>query len=136
MGGIAGGYISESVGGSFELGSNIGSLIGSLVGGKIYEELYFSHIAKQGILIGKMGRFETAATEMGLAFYKGLPGYSVLSKIAPNLTSQLGWAHNYNFIYNVMKRGGTIYNLGGALTGSYAKEISLLWRFLYRHIKL
>ncbi|MBO5068258.1 MAG: hypothetical protein J6C62_07650 [Clostridia bacterium] len=35
--GIAGGYISEALGGSFELGAAIGSIIGSFIGGKVYQ---------------------------------------------------------------------------------------------------
>ena len=72
--GIAGGYISESLGGSFELGSAIGNIVGGIVGGKIYDSITFSQIAKQGILIGKMGRFETEASARGLAYYKGMRG--------------------------------------------------------------
>ena len=37
--GIAGGYISESLGGSFELGSAIGNIVGGFLGGQIYKGL-------------------------------------------------------------------------------------------------
>ena len=35
--GIAGGYISESLGGRFELGAAIGNIIGGFIGGKVYQ---------------------------------------------------------------------------------------------------
>ena len=78
--GIAGGYISEAFGGDFELGANIGSIVGGIVGGKIYNSIHYSKIAKQGILIGKMGDFEKAAVSRGLAYYNGLPGYTTIEK--------------------------------------------------------
>ena len=37
--GIAGGYISESLGGSFELGSAIGNIVGGFLGGQVYKGL-------------------------------------------------------------------------------------------------
>ena len=37
--GIVGGYISESLGGSFELGSTIGNVVGGFLGGQIYKGL-------------------------------------------------------------------------------------------------
>lgn len=52
--GIAGGYISEALGGSFELGAAIGSIIGSFIGGKAYK-MYDAHkigkIAQQGTVV-------------------------------------------------------------------------------------
>ncbi|MBQ4570337.1 MAG: hypothetical protein IJB21_01420 [Bacilli bacterium] len=39
IGGIAGGYISEALGYSFELGSIIGSVVGGIIGGKIHEKI-------------------------------------------------------------------------------------------------
>lgn len=39
---------------------------------------------------------------------------------------QMGWANNYHFISNVMQRSGRIYNLGGAVTGCYAKELEMI----------
>lgn len=38
----------------------------------------------------------------------------------------MGWANNYHFISNVMQRSGRIYNLGGAVTGCYAKELEMI----------
>ena len=37
--GIAGGFISEALGGSFQLGSTIGNIVGGFLGGQIYEEI-------------------------------------------------------------------------------------------------
>ena len=39
---------------------------------------------------------------------------------------QMGLANNYHFISNVMQRSGCIYNLGGAVTGCYAKELEMI----------
>ena len=135
--GIAGGYISEGLGGNFETGAAVGRLVGSFVGGNIYDYAKFSQIAKLGVLIGKTERgFKEIASLNGLAYYNGLPGYSKLSNIlGERLVSQLGWAHNYHYIFNVMKYGGRIYNLGGSLTDSYGKEIALLWKFFYRILR-
>ena len=131
--GIAGGYISEALGGSFELGATIGNIIGSFVGGKIYNSIHYPKIAKQGILIGKAGDFEAEAIRRGLAYYNGLPGYKGIEKIlGKTITSKLGWAHNYTYISNVMKYGGTIYNLGGSATNSYGKELALIAKKAYK----
>lgn len=130
--GIVGGFVSEEIGYSFTTGAMIGNIVGGIAGGKVYDRIYFSHIAKQGILIGKVGNFEAAATEKGLAYYKGLPGYSVARKISPSAARQLGWASNHRYISNVMKYGGNIYNLGGPQTGAYGKEIALIGK-LYKY---
>ena len=37
--GMAGGYLSESLGGSFEFGSAIGNIVGGVIGGQIYKGL-------------------------------------------------------------------------------------------------
>ena len=134
IGGIAGGYISEVLGGSFELGAGIGNITGSILGGKIYDGIRFSKIAKQGILIGKAGKFEIEATSRELAYYSGMKGYKKLAKIAPNLTARLGWASNYHYVSNVMKHNGVIVDFGGALTGSYAKEVALLNKYGYQYL--
>jgi len=131
IGGIAGGYISEALGGSFELGAAIGNIVGGIAGGKVYNYAKFSRIAKQGILIGKMGEFEAAAASRNLAYYKGMPGYKTVAKISPGIASKLGWANNHHYISNVMKHGGMIYNLGGPATGSYGKELALIADYLW-----
>ena len=38
----------------------------------------------------------------------------------------MGLANNYHFINSVMQRSGRIYNLGGAVTGCYAKELEMI----------
>ncbi len=134
VGGIAGGYLGEALGGSFELGAGIGSIFLGILGGKVYDAIKFSEIAQQGILIGKMGSFEAEATARGLAYYDGMPGYKALSRVTPKLTARLGWANNYHYVSNVMKHGGIIYNLGGPNTGSYGKELSLIAKYGYTFI--
>lgn len=129
VGGIAGGYISEAFGGDFALGAMFGNIVGGIIGGKVYDHIVFSNIAKNGILIGKCGEFEAAASSRGLNYYHGLPGYSKVASIFPSMASKLGWASNYRYVSNVMKYGGTIYNLGGPNTGSYAKELILIGNY-------
>ena len=133
IGGIAGGYISESLGGNFELGVSIGNIAGSILGGKIYDNIRFSKIAKQGIVIGKTEHFKEFAETRELAYYSGMTGYKKLEKIAPNLTARLGWASNYHYISNVMKHKGAIVDIGGALTNSYGKEVAMLNRAGYQY---
>jgi hypothetical protein len=59
-----------------------------------------------------------------------MPGYTMIEKVlGKGLTGRLGWANNHHYISNVMKYGGKIYNLGGALTGSYGKEIALIGKY-------
>jgi hypothetical protein len=63
----------------------------------------------------------------GFGLLYGIPGYAKFEKIlGRGLTQKLGWANNYSFINNVVKKGGTIYNLGGSLTGSYGREMLML----------
>lgn len=76
--------------------------------------------------VGKMEVFKDAAKARNLAFYGGMHGYDVIAKRFPSLAAKLGWANNYHFISNVMQRSGRIYNLGGAVTGCYAKELEMI----------
>lgn len=131
IGGMAGGYISEALGGSFEIGSFIGSFVGGIVGGKIYDYCKFSKIASQGIVISKGNRYIDYAKAHNLAHYEGMPGYNFVAKISQPIADRLGWANNYHFINSVMKHGGFIYNLGGSLTASYAKEIELIGNYIF-----
>lgn len=126
VGGIAFGFLFEAAGASFEAGAIIGNILGGMAGGKIYDSIKFSKIARQGILIGKMEVFKDAAKARNLAFYGGMHGYDVIAKRFPSLAAKLGWANNYHFISNVMQRSGRIYNLGGAVTGCYAKELEMI----------
>ena len=82
-----------------------------------------------------MDSFKDAAIKRELAYYNGLHGYKGIEKIlGKTLTSKLGWAHNYAYISNVMKYGGTIYNLGGPATGSYGKELALIAKKAYMFV--
>ena len=80
-----------------------------------------------------MNKFEHFAKTHKFAYYSGMTGYKKLEKIAPNLTARLGWASNYHYISNVMKHKGVIFDIGGALTNSYAKEVAMLNRAGYQH---
>lgn len=131
IGGIVGGYISEALGGSFELGAAIGNIVGGIAGGKMYDYAKFSRIAQQGILIGKRGEFEAATASKNLAYYKGMPGYKTIAKVSHGIASKLGWANHHHYISNVMKHGEIIYNLGGPATGSYGKELALIADYLW-----
>ena len=136
IGSIAGGYISESLGGSFELGSAIGGIVGGILGNKIYDMYKFSAIASKGIVIGKMGTFEKVALEKGLEHYSGLRGYKAIEIISPKLAQKFGWANNYNYITKVMRYGGTIYDSGGIVSGMYAKELETIAKWAYKVIHL
>ena len=129
IGGIAGGFISESLGGSFELGAMIGNIAGGFIGSAAYDGIKFSGVAKKGIVIGKSGEYDNYAKLNGYKYYEGLPGYKTLEKISPKLASKIGWASNHRYIKNVMLFGGKIYNLGGSKTGAYAKELELIGKY-------
>jgi len=129
IGGIAGGFISESLGGSFELGATIGNIAGGFIGSAAYDGIKFSGVAKKGIVIGKSGEYDNYAKLNGYKYYEGLPGYKTLEKISPKLASKIGWASNHRYIKNVMLFGGKIYNLGGSKTGAYAKELELIGKY-------
>ena len=67
--GIAGGYISESLGGSFELGSAIGNIVGGIVGGQIYKgltttKLYRAISSSEMQNIAKTHQFSTGLGQM------------------------------------------------------------------------
>jgi len=133
IGSIGVGLTFEALGGNYHTGAFIGSLGGSLVGGQVFKNIYFGHIAKKGIVIGKSKHYDTFAKRIAAGFYDGMPGYKVLSKVMPKHAANLGWKHNKSFINNVMKRGGTIFDHGGPLTGAYSKEVDLVAG--YEHLK-
>ena len=97
--GIAGGYISEALGGSFELGAAIGSIIGGFIGGKAYK-MYDAHkigkIAQQGtVVIGEtMSRVHAQADLIGAGTFKASKGANLLYKIFPKLGSALTMSEN------------------------------------------
>ena len=103
IGGIAGGYIGEALGFDFETGAMIGGMIGSIAGGKVYNNIRFSNIAKQGIVIGKGDTFKDFAKTSGHAYYKGMTGYEAIKSISPRIATRLGWANNYHYIKSVMR---------------------------------
>ena len=88
--------------------------------------------ARKGLVIGKMGNFEQAAKSMNLSHYSGLRGYKLVEKIfGKNLATKIGWAHNKAFVKSVMKLGGIIVDVGGELSGAYAKEVALTAGYQY-----
>jgi len=133
VGSLAGGFISEAMGYSFETGAMIGGIVGGIAGGKVYNKVHFSKIAKQGVVIGKSGQYDKVAKQLGMAHYDGLPGFKQISKISKPLANKMGWAHNKNYLKQVMKYNGTIVDIGGPLTGAYAKEVNLIGR--YKNLK-
>ena len=52
--GIAGGYVSEALGGSFELGAVIGNIVGAFAGGKIYNFFKYATFLLVSIGIGSV----------------------------------------------------------------------------------
>lgn len=115
--GIAGGYVSEALGGSFELGAAIGSIIGGLIGGKAYK-MYDAHkigqIAKQGsVVIGEtMGRVHSTANAIGAGTFKASKGANFLYKVFPKLGSAITMSENTTWIRRVIASGVDIVDIG------------------------
>jgi len=131
IGGIVGGHIGEALGFGYETGAMAGGTIGSVAGGKFYNNIRFSKISKQGVVIGK-GNVERCAIENGYAWYSGMTGYNLIRRISPSAANRLGWANNHHYIRSVMRRNGNIYDKGGVHTNSYKRELDLL--FVYRFL--
>ena len=55
--------------------------VGRIAGGKIYDNIKFSRIAHQGVLIGKTGKYIDEASSRNLAYYDGMPGFKTIEKI-------------------------------------------------------
>ena len=69
---------------------------------------------------------------MNLSYYKGLKGYKLVEKIfGKNLAAKIGWAHNKAFVKSVMRLGSAIVDIGGELSGAYAKEVALTKGYQY-----
>jgi len=125
--GAANGFMWGAIAGAAlgGIGAGVGTGIKAALAGR---SVLFTgpNAAKQGVVIGKSRAYEKFAEANGLAFYKGLPGHSLLKKISPKLADKLGWAHNKFYLKNVMRRGGKIHDIGGSYSGAYAKEVDLV----------
>ena len=74
IGGIAGGFVSECFGGSFELGSAIGNIVGGFAGGQVYKgltttKLFRAVSSAEAASISKTGVFSEGAGQMEGKFF-------------------------------------------------------------------
>ena len=72
---------------------------------------------KNGVAIGEkmIARVEPFAKANNLETYKGIPGYNKLESIVGNkIASKIGMWHNKKWVYNQMKRGVKIFDVGPA----------------------
>ena len=117
VGGIAGGYISETLGGSFEFGAAIGGIVGSIAGGFAYRGIMsykLSHMSayEKGVmgeeyvkaLYGnKVYKPTTGPNRPDLLFKNGSALIEVKNVASQGLTSQLNrylnMGYNANIIY-------------------------------------
>ena len=139
--GIAGGFISEALGGGFTLGASIGSIAGGLIGGKAYK-MYNAHkigkIAQQGsIVIGEtMTRVHAQANLIGAGTFKPSKGANLLYKIFPKLGSALTMSENMTWIRRVIASGVDIVDIGIDLKRAersifYSMELQQIFKFLF-----
>ena len=132
LGGLIGGIGSAINGGDFWEGFANGSADGAMWGGifslasSVFRVIKVARAAKKGIVIGKSDYYTKVAEATQSAFYKGMPGYKIIEKISPKLAEKLGWMHNKAYIQGIMKFKGVIFDVGGELTGTYAKEYALV----------
>ena len=118
--GAADGFMT---GGLFALG-------GSVVGGTVRT----IKNARSGITIGKTGQFEDVAKIAKTRRYSGLKEFNFIKKtFGTKAAEKVGWWQNKCVVKGVMALKGPIYDCGGALTGSYAKEVALTkgYQYLY-----
>ena len=111
-----------------------GAITGAVFGfiGASVRGIKILNASRKGLVIGKMGNFESAAKSMNLSYYNGLKGYRLVEKIfGKDLATKIGWAHNKAFVKSVMKLGGAIVDIGGELSGAYAKEVTLTAGYQY-----
>ena len=135
--GIANGYsnINWSQVGTDALNGLIGGAISGAIFGAVGATIRgFSILkaAKNGMVIGKMDKFKIIAKQLNLGYYNGLTGYKLVERIfGKEIATKIGWAHNRAFIKAVMKLNGVIYDIGGELSGAYAKEVALTKGYKY-----
>ena len=135
--GVVNGYSNidwEQVGAATVSGLVSGAIFGAIFGliGASVRGIKILNASRKGLVIGKMGNFEQAAKSMNLSHYNGLKGYKLVEKIfGKNLAAKIGWAHNKAFVKSVMRLGGAIVDIGGELSGAYAKEVALTKGYQY-----
>ena len=135
--GVVNGYSNidwEQVGAATVSGLVSGAIFGAIFGliGASVRGIKILNASRKGLVIGKMGNFEQAAKSMNLSHYNGLKGYKLMEKIfGKNLAAKIGWAHNKAFVKSVMRLGGAIVDIGGELSGAYAKEVALTKGYQY-----
>ena len=145
VGGLAGGFISESLGGSFELGAGIGSIVGSITGGQVYrayDTYKIAQIARQGtVVIGEtMTRVKVEATRIGAGHFKASIRadfvYRHGSKISKIIGESLTYSENITWIRRVAQSGVSIRDIGihtTRVTGRsnfYIMELQRLFKYL------
>ena len=111
-----------------------GAISGAIFGliGASVRGIKIFNASRKGLVIGKMGNFEQAAKSMNLSHYNGLKGYKLVEKVfGKNLATKIGWAHNKAFVKSVMRLGGAIVDIGGELSGAYAREVALIEGYQY-----
>ena len=138
VGSIAGGYISEALGGSFELGSTLGGIAGSIAGGFAYRGIMsykFSHMTAyqkgayaekyvKAIYGNKVFKLTTGANRPDLLFNNGSTLIEVKNVASQSLTNQLNRYLNLGYGTNI------IYVRVGTRVSSALKASSYVIKYL------
>ena len=138
VGSIAGGYISEALGGSFELGSTLGGIAGSIAGGFTYRGIMsykFSHMTAyqkgayaekyvKAIYGNKVFKPTTGANRPDLLFKNGSALIEVKNVASQSLTNQLNRYLNLGYGTNI------IYLRVGTRVSSALKASSYVIKYL------
>lgn len=114
---LTGGFISESLGGSFALGSAIGSIAGSIIGWgiyKAYDNYKIGKIAKQRIVVvgETMTRVNNYADKIGAGTFKASGFVNWVYSHNHKLGSALTMSENMTWIPRVCQLGVGIANIG------------------------
>ena len=138
LGGLIQGVVNASQGANFWSGFADGAANGALSGGllalgqSIFRLVRVAHYASNGLTIGKTGVFEQIGQMTRTAHYSGPKSYGILSKVfGENFANKVGWIQNKSLVQGVMKFKGVIFDCGGELTGTYAKEVALTKGYEY-----
>ncbi len=109
--GIAGGYISEAVGGSFEFGATIGSIIGSITGGLVY----------RGITAYKLSKMS--------AYEKGIMGEKYVKALYGNKFSKPTKGNNRPDL--LFEKGSTLIEVKNVSSQSLTKQLNRYLKMNY-----
>ena len=117
IGSIAGGYISEAFGGSFEFGAAIGGIVGSVVGSsiyKVYDTYKITQIANaQNVVIGEgMGRVKKFANFYGANHFEASNFANKIYTKFPKLGAAYTYSQNVTWIRRVTQSGVNIIDIG------------------------